>query len=144
MRRKKYCNSFKRKKIKLLKALEDRKREKEKAVRQAAAYFRRLSENVRIHAGVLYGSYARGDFNTGSDIDLMVIAEELPGHPLDRWELLYSCATGGIEPKGYTASEFMKLVEKKNPFALELLSCGVPLLDSGFWAPLTQQTNQRR
>jgi len=32
----------------------------------------------------LYGSVARGDFNFWSDVDVLLVAEDLPKHPLER------------------------------------------------------------
>lgn len=124
----------------MLKALEDRKLEREKVIRLAEKYFHRISRLISIRAGILYGSYARGDFHAGSDIDLIIIAEDLPEHPLDRWELLYSCISGGMEPKGYTVSEFLKLKGNRNPFILELLSEGVTVFDTGFWGALQKES----
>ena len=47
-------------------------------------------------------SVARGDFNDGLDIDVVIIARNLPKHPLERMKLLYENIPALIEPKAYT------------------------------------------
>ncbi|MBU4222614.1 MAG: nucleotidyltransferase domain-containing protein [Euryarchaeota archaeon] len=76
---------------------------------------------------------ARGDNNLWSDIDFLVIFDNLPEHPLKRLEFLYSFADTPIEVKGYTKREFLKLIEKRNPLALDALVEGKLLVDDGFW-----------
>lgn len=33
---------------------------------------------------ILFGSYARGDYNLASDFDLVVISDKIKGNPLER------------------------------------------------------------
>ncbi len=83
--------------------------------------------------GVLYGSMARGDNNIWSDIDFLVISDKLPENPLKRLEFLYSLTETPIEVKGYTRKEFLKMIEKRNPIALDSLVEGKIIVDDGFW-----------
>lgn len=99
--------------------LKERAREREEAIRLARRYTRRLAKRLGPLTAYLIGSYARGDFNDGSDIDILIISDALPDHPLRRAELLYSCLLPGIEPRGYTAAEFRRLLEKGDPAARE-------------------------
>ena len=74
---------------------------------------------------ILFGSFARGDINEGSDVDLIIIAkwkEEF----LDRIKLLMDLNKFKIplEPIGYTEEEFKKLIEEGNPFILQVLKEG--------------------
>jgi len=75
---------------------------------------------------ILVGSYARGDFNLWSDIDVVVIAG-FKGNPVERLR--------GIEhPPGFeviplTPEEFAVLLSKRNPLTLEALERGVVLRD---------------
>ncbi|MBC7128617.1 MAG: nucleotidyltransferase domain-containing protein [Thermoplasmatales archaeon] len=74
---------------------------------------------------ILFGSFARGDFNEGSDIDIVVIAEWKENF-LDRIKILmdlndYSLP---VEAIGYTKEEFEKMKEEKNPFILNILEEG--------------------
>ncbi len=47
---------------------------------------------------ILHGSYARGDFNLWSDIDLVIVSERFEGvRPLDRYELVSYLLEPGME-----------------------------------------------
>ncbi len=87
-------------------------------------YSKAISSKLGKFTGVLYGSMARGDYNVWSDIDLLVISDRLPEHPLKRLEFLYSLTDIPIEVKGYTKDEFLKMIEKRNPLALDALTEG--------------------
>jgi len=121
-------------------ALARRRTEREHAIDMASAYLSRLDGLLEgFVAGVLHGSYARGDFHWGSDIDVLVIAEGLPAHPLRRLDLLYACVEGRIEPKGYSKEEFIGLMHARNPIAIDALKNGVVLLDRGFWGEVQEK-----
>ena len=74
---------------------------------------------------ILFGSFATGDINEGSDIDILVVAEfkELF---LDRIRILMDLNTFKIpiEPVGYTQEEFNQMKNRKNPFIIEVLGKG--------------------
>lgn len=74
---------------------------------------------------ILFGSFATGDFNEGSDIDLIVVADWNKSF-LDRIKLLMEINSFGlpIEPIGYTEEEFSRLKEEGNPFIAEVLDNG--------------------
>ncbi len=42
------------------------------------------SKNVKIRKIILFGSFARGNFNAGSDIDVIVLSDDFA--PMDYWE----------------------------------------------------------
>lgn len=96
-------------------------------------YSEAVTSKVGKFTGVLYGSMARGDNNLWSDIDFLVISDYLPENPLKRLEFLYSFADTAIEVKGYTRKEFIKMIEKRNPIALDALDEGKVVVDDGFW-----------
>jgi hypothetical protein len=48
------------------------------------------------------GSVARGEFNVWSDVDVVVIGEELPPRIPDRAALLGKDVPAGVEPIGFT------------------------------------------
>jgi predicted nucleotidyltransferase len=98
-----------------------------------AEYSKIVSSKLGKFTGVLYGSMARGDNNLWSDIDFIVISDKLPQNPLKRLEFLYSLTETPIEVKGYTRNEFLKMIEKRNPIALDSLSEGKVIVDDGFW-----------
>jgi predicted nucleotidyltransferase len=98
-----------------------------------ADYSKIVSSKLGKFTGVLYGSMARGDNNLWSDIDFLVISDKLPQNPLKRLEFLYSLTETPIEVKGYTRNEFLKMIEKRNPIALDSLLEGKIIVDDGFW-----------
>ncbi len=114
------------------KALEARRRQREEYIATARLYALELQKRVGSLSAVLIGSVARGDFNLWSDLDVVVISDNMPAEPLKRSELLYSVAKPLVEPKGYTRDEFKKLLGKKNPSAVAVAKEGVVLLDDGF------------
>ncbi|MBS1252640.1 MAG: hypothetical protein MAG451_01681 [Anaerolineales bacterium] len=118
--------------------LERRQAARQTAIEKATAYARRLQEALGPLTVVLYGSYARGDFGLHSDIDVIIISDALPGDPLDRLAVLHRYVSGNLEPKGYTPSEFLNLVDRRRPVILDILDHGVVLVDSGLWKTITE------
>lgn len=55
------------------------------------AVVQKLRETLggKLMSVALFGSYARGDYHPGSDLDLLVIAEQLPAHPVERIQWLH-------------------------------------------------------
>ncbi|NPA05329.1 MAG: nucleotidyltransferase domain-containing protein [Crenarchaeota archaeon] len=80
---------------------------------------------------VLYGSYARGDFNEWSDVDVLVVAEGLPRNPLRRLDLVEECMREAllVEPVLVTPGEFESMLSKGNPLILDAVEHGVVLRD---------------
>ncbi len=74
----------------------------------------------------LYGSYARGDFNQGSDLDLVIIKETTKKFP-DRIEEVLQYAPRGIavEPLVYTESEKNAMLRENNSFFKVVFSEGI-------------------
>jgi predicted nucleotidyltransferase len=79
---------------------------KEDAIQKVWKYLSSLG--LKKYKAILFGSYARGDFNYASDIDLLVISDELPEDinerlsflNLKRWRL------ADVEPIGWTEKEY--------------------------------------
>jgi predicted nucleotidyltransferase len=83
-------------------------------------------ERLRPDAVILFGSLARGDFNEGSDVDILVVADFREPF-LDRIKVLLDLNDRTrlpLEPVGYTAQEFMEMLERKNSFILEAVEKG--------------------
>mgnify|MGYP001773113916 CR=1 FL=1 len=104
----------------LRKRFEERRRVVEKA--------REWASKLPFKSSVaLIGSYARGDFNLWSDIDVVVISDEFRGNPLER--LRNIDMPPGFEVIPLTIQEFGELLKKRNPIAIELIENGVTLRD---------------
>jgi predicted nucleotidyltransferase len=78
---------------------------------------------------ILYGSYARGDFNEWSDIDVLVIAKQLPENPIERLSLVQDCMArvAGVEPLLLTP-DMMQRMRGKNLAVREALERGLVLV----------------
>lgn len=102
--------------------------------RQILEFSRRLGKLSGVRSIFLYGSMARGDYNTGSDVDILVISDSLPERFLDRTELLQRLTPADLplEIVGYTSSEFEKMLVERHPTALSALEEGKILHDDGF------------
>ena len=70
---------------------------------------------------ILYGSFSRGDFHEGSDVDLIVVGD-FRERPHKRAAAILELP---VEPLCYTDEEFAELVRNENPFILQALAEGV-------------------
>lgn len=106
--------------------LDRRRRERDGLLERALAFAEGLDPALGVRAAVVFGSVARGDFNVWSDIDLLVVADELPERPQDR------AAAMGAAPRvsvvAWTPAELRRQSEAANPIAREALASGVLVL----------------
>lgn len=98
--------------------------ERERVIKEAKEWASKLSFRV---TAILIGSYARGDFNKWSDVDVMLITDEIKGNPLERLREIDN--PPGYEVIIWTIDEFRIMLRKRNPLALEALNRGVILRD---------------
>jgi uncharacterized protein len=116
----------------MAKALEERRRERERLLGLARDYVSRLRHTMPLVAAVVVGSVARGDFNVWSDVDVVVVADELPPRIPDRAAMLVADAPPGLQPVGYTPAEFDAAWDKRNPLVREATAHGVILFGEEF------------
>jgi hypothetical protein len=109
--------------------VERRRGERHALLAGARRFVLATAGRVKMRAAVVIGSVARGDFNRWSDVDVLVIAEELPARALDRLTLLEP-RPAGIQPIAWTAAEWQRELGRGNPMAVEALERGVWLLGS--------------
>lgn len=81
---------------------------------------------------ILYGSYARETFTESSDIDVCVIAENLPKDEMVRRSLFGLYSTPKIRAIGFHPDEFLDYLKGLRFLAYEIVHDGSPLLDDGF------------
>ena len=75
---------------------------------------------------ILFGSFARGDINEGSDVDIIAVAD-FKENFLERIKRLLDININvglPLEPIGYTPEEFEEMVRRGNPFLLKVLEEG--------------------
>ncbi|WP_456393939.1 nucleotidyltransferase domain-containing protein [Thermococcus sp.] len=89
-------------------------------------YVEALKGALRPKLILLYGSLARGTFGLGSDVDILVISENLPKSPNERLKLLYELdrTRAPIDAKAYTPGEVKKMLLKGHPLIMDALSDG--------------------
>lgn len=102
--------------------IEKRRRLREEAIREAREFVQCVESILEVSSAYLFGSYARGDFNAWSDVDVLVITRgELPESPVKRLEAIEDCLRGRpkVEPVVMTEEEYQRAKAKKNPIAVE-------------------------
>lgn len=114
-----------------------RRREQAALVERARAFASGLDAALGARAVVVFGSVARGDFHVGSDIDVLVVAEGLPKHPLRRADAL-GPVPPGIEVVAWAPEDWERAARTGNPIWAECLSKGIWLLGPGA-LPLSPQ-----
>ena len=105
-----------------------RRAEQEARVRCAADWAHELAERLDLVAVVVFGSTARGDFNKWSDIDVLVVANQLPLDARACLSLLTEGAPPGIQPVGWMPDEFANRRRRSDPIARECDAVGVTVL----------------
>ena len=72
-----------------------------------------MTQELKPKRIILFGSFARGDFNEGSDVDLIVIGDWQRGY-LDRIKVLPDINEFGLplEAIGYTEEEFERMQKR--------------------------------
>jgi len=102
-------------------------------------YVREIVEKLRPSLVVLFGSFASGDINEGSDVDILVVAD-FKEKFLDRIKALMDLNRFQIpiEPVGYTPEEFEEMKRRGNLFVAEVLERGKILFES---EPIQRATN---
>ena len=108
--------------------------------RHIEEYCQEVVSRLNPQALILFGSFASGDINEGSDIDIMVIADFEIGF-LDRIRLLLDLNRFDlpIEPVGYTLAELEKMKQARNPFIAEVMAQGKVLYQTGTANALLQR-----
>ena len=90
-------------------------------------YATSLKEFINLHSLYLYGSYANGNFNKDSDIDIAVVADGFTGDVVEDTFMLMKIRRNidkRIEPHPFSIHEF----NEENPIAREIISTGVKIL----------------
>ena len=96
----------------------------EDLMNEISAFAKAIRSEMDVDRIILFGSFPRGDFNEGSDIDLLIV-----GNFKERFHKRFSEITAvtdlPVEPVCYTKEEFGELVRNKNPFVLSVLEEGM-------------------
>jgi predicted nucleotidyltransferase len=107
--------------------LERRQRERERLLSVARGFTDALPAALQVRAVCVFGSVARGDFNVWSDIDVLVVAEPLPDHPVHRLEAL-GPPVPRVQAVVWTPQEWSQRRRRGDPIAVEAIRRGVWLV----------------
>ncbi|MDP8975229.1 MAG: nucleotidyltransferase domain-containing protein [Actinomycetota bacterium] len=105
--------------------IERRRAEQRARINAAAAWAERFAAGRRVTAVVVFGSTVRGDFNKWSDVDVLVIAEDLPAEWRSRAEMVMADTPPGLQPVGWTSAELAERRRRRDPIAVECDVVGV-------------------
>lgn len=94
---------------------------------EARAFTALLDPDLRVRAVCVFGSVARGDHHRYSDVDVLVVADGLPGDVLARGRALPRVPPR-VAPLAWTVEDWTKALRRRNPIAVECVSAGVWLL----------------
>lgn len=93
-------------------------------------YLNKIGRQIKLNKVILFGSYAKGEFNENSDIDLAVFSDDFIGmEPIERFRFLFLQATEyGVD---FQALPFTT-IELKDPEGLvaEILQTGIEVAAS--------------
>lgn len=106
-----------------------RRARREELLDRARHFVRGLDRTLPVHAAVVFGSVARGDFNQWSDIDLLIVAGGVGDGVLERLDALPP-RPPLLQPVVWTPSEWKERVARGDPIAREAATVGVWLLGS--------------
>ncbi|MGH8930273.1 MAG: nucleotidyltransferase domain-containing protein [Egibacteraceae bacterium] len=104
--------------------VERRRRARARLVATAREFAGQLDAALSIRAVVIFGSVARGDFNDTSDIDVLVVAEQLPARATDRLAAL-GAYPSIVEPVVWTPHEWAARRHRGDPIVAEALDAGI-------------------
>ncbi|BAJ50824.1 DNA polymerase beta domain protein [Candidatus Caldarchaeum subterraneum] len=105
------------------------------ALQRVNEYIDKLVDaGIKPHSVILFGSYAKDSFTEESDIDICVIAENLPEEESARRSLSSHLPHKGVQAISYFPHEFLELLEKLNIMVLEIVEYGLPIIDDSTFA----------
>ena len=91
-------------------------------------FLKRLEkDNIRVRKAILYGSYAKGNYNEWSDIDLALVSDDFIGNRiLDKERMIKSIVdiNTSISPLPYRPEDF----DESDLFVKEIIKTGIRIV----------------
>jgi len=115
----------------MARAIEERIRKRKAVIEAVRSFGVEVSRTLGPATVILHGSYARGDFNLWSDVDILVVVGddvELPDKPYKRLDLILDLLRPGFEVRVLRASELRRALAR-NPAARRALEGALIVLD---------------
>jgi DNA polymerase sigma len=88
-------------------------------------YLSEIKRELDLKLVILFGSLARGDWMESSDIDLLIVSDDLSNDPMENFIRL---KRGCVEPHGFSTRRFLDELEKPNLLILDALEYGRRLI----------------
>ncbi|TAL68858.1 MAG: nucleotidyltransferase domain-containing protein [Bacteroidetes bacterium] len=85
--------------------------------------------NIKVRKAILFGSYAKGNYNEWSDIDLAIVSDDFEGlryNDLDKIRNCNAVTNWEISPLPYNSDTF----DKNDIFIKEIIETGIKLIDN--------------
>lgn len=100
--------------------------EKKKFEQKIDKLIRVLKKEYKPDKIILYGSCARGDYHEGSDLDLVIIKDDVPDNFLKRLDEVLNLCDGsvGVEALVYKNAEVEKMLKNGNDFIRTVIEEG--------------------
>jgi predicted nucleotidyltransferase len=99
-----------------------------KVEQELRRYVTRLITNhkeIRFQKILLFGSYAKNNYSHGSDVDILIIADNLPRNLSERYAIFKESMNGlDLEPFSYSSMEWKNMVRTNSSFAHEIIKYG--------------------
>lgn len=120
---------------------EKNRRVYEEVVNSLKKLISQKSDTLKPKLVILYGSFVRGDWHQGSDLDVLLISDSVPTNFKDRWDLFYDVVMGfPIEPHIYTTKEFEEMLTHGRMTVLDALTEGETLYADDEYLKKTTET----
>ena len=100
------------------------------------AYLVQLLALIKPICVLLFGSAARGDWDAYSDVDVLVVSDDLPEDFFEAQRIVYEPRRGRVQPYGYTSRRVEEMVKEDNSFLRNVLADAIPLIGEGYYSKL--------
>ena len=87
---------------------------------------------------ILFGSYARGNFTESSDIDLCLIAENMPKDELTRRTMPDMPRVPKVRVIGFSPEEFIEYLKGTRFLAFDIVADGIVIYDDDLYRKLRE------
>ena len=103
-----------------------------------------MRRGFRIEAAIVFGSWARSGGGDWSDLDLLVLTDDVRDTPiLERFRLATDFRVHRIDLFLYTFKELENMATRGNPLALSALTEGIPIVASQRVEELIQEIRKK-
>ncbi len=99
-------------------------------------YLHELSAIIKPKCVVLFGSTTRGDWDAYSDIDVLIVSDDLPDNFFKSLTILYKPRRGRVQPFGYNTAKIKKMIVNENSFIINAIKGAIPIIGEEYYNKL--------